>query len=161
MNTKNKKQQKMKFFRFNNVWMIILVLAVAAGITIAAVSESSKSMNSQTKNNVANEDPLVIHLNDDNFASSVGSGLVLVDFWATWCMPCRMQGPIVEKVATEMEGKVKVCKMDVDQNPRTSDEYGITSIPTILIFKNGKLVEQFVGLQKKQILIETLSKYAK
>ena len=165
MNTKNKKQKKMGFFNINKLWMAVLVLAIAAGITVVAVNKSSSANTKKNDNievsNTANEKQIVIRLNDDNFSSAISSGVVLVDFWATWCMPCRMQGPIVDNVATEMEGKVKVCKMDVDQNPITSTKYNIVSIPTILIFNNGKLVEQFVGLQQKETLTETLNKYVK
>ena len=83
---------------------------------------------------------------------------VLVDFWAVWCGPCQVQGPIVEEVAKELDGKVKVGKMDVDQNPQTAQTFGIMSIPTLMIFKGGTVVKQFIGVQSKESLKAELSK---
>lgn len=97
---------------------------------------------------------------DQNFDSEVlGSDKpVLVDFWAPWCGPCRVQGPIVEDVATAVAGKAKIGKMNVDENPQTSMKYGIMSIPTIMIFKGGTVVKQFVGVQSKDTLLGELNK---
>lgn len=83
---------------------------------------------------------------------------VLVDFFATWCGPCRMQGPIVEELAMEIGDKAKVGKMDVDQNPQTAGKYGIMSIPTIMIFKGGEAKETLTGLQTKETLKTALEK---
>jgi thioredoxin 1 len=82
---------------------------------------------------------------------------VLVDFWADWCGPCKMIAPTIEEFAVEYEGKLKVTKMDVDQNPRTAMQYGIRSIPTLLIFKDGKIVEQIVGAVPKRSLMEKIA----
>jgi thioredoxin 1 len=100
-------------------------------------------------------------LNDANFEMEVlkADEPVLVDFWAPWCGPCKVYGPIVEEVAKELEGKgVKVAKMNVDEN-QTPGKYGIMSIPTSLIFKGGQVVEQMVGVQPKDKLIEKLQKH--
>lgn len=75
---------------------------------------------------------------------------VLVDFWAEWCMPCRIVGPIVEELAKEYDGKLKVGKLNVDQNGQTASNFGVMSIPTLLIFKDGKVVRQMVGAQSKE-----------
>ena len=98
-------------------------------------------------------------LNDANFEAEVlkNEGQVMVDFWATWCGPCRMLGPVVEELAGEYAGKVKVCKLNVDEAPDTSAKYRINSIPTIIFFKNGEVAGQTVGLQSKSALQEKLN----
>lgn len=84
-----------------------------------------------------------VEVTDDNFAAEIeqNAGLAVVDFWATWCAPCRMIAPIVEALATEYAGKAKVAKLDVDNNQRTAARFNVRSIPTILFFKDGKLVD--------------------
>jgi len=82
----------------------------------------------------------------------------LVDFWATWCGPCRTVGPIVEELATEYEGKVKVAKLNVDDNKETPTKYGIRGIPTLILFKNGQVVDQIVGAVPKSRIKELLDK---
>ena len=77
---------------------------------------------------------------------------VLVDFWATWCGPCRMLAPTIEKIAEEQEGVVKVCKLDVDEEDEIARQYGIASIPTLMVFKNGVVVNQSVGVQPKAMI---------
>lgn len=84
---------------------------------------------------------------------------VLVDFWATWCGPCKMQAPIIEELANELEGKAKITKMDVDENPVTPQGFNIMSIPTLVIFKDGKPVWQGVGLHSKSALLAELQKH--
>ena len=98
-------------------------------------------------------------LNDSNFETEVlkHKGPVMVDFWATWCGPCRMLGPVVEEIANEYAGKVKVCKLNVDEGTDTSSKYRITSIPTIIFFKDGEVAGQSVGLQSKAALQEKLN----
>lgn len=99
-----------------------------------------------------------IALTDDNFAGEVleSDKPVLVDFWAAWCGPCRMVGPIVEDLAGEYDGKAKVCKLDVDAAQKTAGEYGIRSIPTLLIFKDGKVADQIIGAVPKAQIVEKL-----
>ena len=83
---------------------------------------------------------------------------VLVDFWAPWCGPCKMVGPIMEKIGYKAEGKAKVFKLNVDKDPKTAGEYGITAIPTVIIFKNGTMYKQFVGVQPEEVYEEALKK---
>ena len=102
-------------------------------------------------------------LNDGNFESEVlkSDVLFLVDFWAPWCGPCHMVTPIVEEIGNDYEGKLKVGKLNVDENSQTAGQYGIMSIPSVLFFKEGKVVDQIVGAVPKQHFVEKIDKIVK
>ena len=93
-----------------------------------------------------------VNLNKSNFENEVlkDEKIVLVDFWATWCGPCRMVGPVIESLAEEYEGKTSVCKLNVDENPDLATEYKIMSIPTVMIMKNGEIVDKAVGVRTRE-----------
>ena len=99
-----------------------------------------------------------MEIGEANFEQEVAQGLTLIDFWAPWCGPCRMQGPIIEKVAQQMAGKAKVAKCNVDDNRELALRLGITSIPTLIIFRDGKEVDRMVGVQQEKVLIDKLSR---
>jgi thioredoxin 1 len=101
----------------------------------------------------------ISHLTDQNFTAETGSGLVLVDFWAPWCGPCKMIAPVLEEIDAEMGDKVKITKLDVDDNPQTAANFGVMSIPTLLVFKNGEVVDKVVGFQPKEALEGVLQKH--
>ena len=102
----------------------------------------------------------LIEITDNNFDTEVlQSDLpVLIDFWAVWCGPCKMIAPIVEELSTELEGKMKIGKLDVDSNQKTSIKYGVRSIPTLLIFKDGKLADTIIGAVPKNHIVDRLNK---
>lgn len=96
---------------------------------------------------------MALEITDGNIKEIINSGKpVVIDFWAEWCGPCRMVGPVVEELAKEYDGKVIIGKMDVDENVDTPNEYGIRNIPTILFFKDGKMVDKQVGATQKAVL---------
>ncbi len=92
---------------------------------------------------------LVQHITDAEFQKTVASGVTLVDFWAPWCGPCRMIAPILDELAGELKDKARIVKINVDENPVVAGQFGIMSIPTLLLFKNGQKVDQKVGGQAK------------
>ncbi len=98
----------------------------------------------------------VVDLTDANFSETIASGITLVDFWAPWCGPCMMQGPIVKKVAETVGDKATVAKMNVDEGQQSAAQFGIRAIPTIIIFKDGEAVQQFVGVQQENQLIAAI-----
>ncbi len=102
----------------------------------------------------------LFHVNDKNFAEEVLNAElpVLVDFWATWCGPCRSISPLVEELAKEFTGRVKVTKLNVDENPATPSQYGVRGIPTLILFKGGKIFDQIVGAVPKARLIAMIEK---
>jgi thioredoxin 1 len=101
----------------------------------------------------------VLELTDQNFEQEVlkSESPTLVDFWAEWCMPCKMLAPTIEELATEFAGKAKVGKVDTDNNRDVSVQFGISAIPTIILFKDGQMVKKFVGLQSKSDLKAALN----
>jgi thioredoxin 1 len=100
--------------------------------------------------------PRVIALNASNFDAAIRSGVILVDFWAPWCGPCRLQTPVLDQVAGQVGDSARVAKVNVEEHPGLAERFRITGIPTLLLFKDGQLVRQFVGLQPLTTLVDAL-----
>ena len=100
------------------------------------------------------------HLNDATFQAATADGVVLVDFWAPWCGPCHMQSPILEQVASAIGDSATIAKVDVDQAPQVAAQFGIRSIPTLVVLKAGEVVEEFVGVQNAGTLLRALREAA-
>lgn len=128
-----------------SIYLVLLVVSVALGII-------------SCKSNAADNN--IVTLTTDNFNEQIATGVVLVDFWATWCMPCKAMAPVIDEIASQTTGKIKVGKVDIDKNGLLARQFGIQAIPTLVIFKDGKQVETLVGMQSKESIVQALSKYA-
>lgn len=102
----------------------------------------------------------IVNATDQNFSTETSQGLVLVDFWAPWCGPCKMIAPVLEELDSEMSDVVKIAKVDVDENPETAGNFGVMSIPTLILLKDGEIVDKAVGFQPKEALAELVKKHA-
>lgn len=101
----------------------------------------------------------IVDVTDKTFTEETSEGLVLVDFWAPWCGPCKMIAPVLEEIDSEMGDKVKIVKLNVDENQDTAGRYGIMSIPTLLLMKDGNIVDQVIGFQPKESLVSVINKH--
>ncbi|HEY4565637.1 thioredoxin [Planococcaceae bacterium Storch 2/2-2] len=101
----------------------------------------------------------IIDATDATFEQEIESGVTLVDFWAPWCGPCKMIAPVLEEVADEVDGKAKVVKVNVDDNQTTAARFGVMSIPTLIVFKDGQQVDKVVGFNPKEALVQLIEKH--
>lgn len=102
----------------------------------------------------------ISHVTDQSFATEIKKGLVLVDFWAPWCGPCKMIAPVLEEIDAENGDKVGIIKLNVDENPQTTRSFGVMSIPTLILFKEGVEVDKVIGFQPKEVLTELILKHS-
>ena len=97
-----------------------------------------------------------MHLNETNFQDQVSQGVALVDFWAPWCGPCRMQSPIVDQIADQVGDRAKIVKVNIDEAPSVPSSFGVQSIPTLLVLKDGEVVQKYVGVQSQDKLLQAI-----
>jgi thioredoxin 1 len=102
----------------------------------------------------------IINATDQTFTTDTSEGVVLVDFWAPWCGPCKMIAPVLQELDTEIGDAAKIVKVDVDENQETAGKFGVMSIPTLIVLKDGEVVDKVVGFQPKEALAELISKHA-
>ncbi len=154
MNKKAKKDNIWKKTRPVQIALLVIAIAVSSVMIFNNGNASSDNVKAVSK-----EDSNVMELTDAIFEQTISEGIVLVDFWAVWCPPCRIQNPIVEEVASEIGGKATIAKLDVDNNPRSANVHMVKNIPTLIIFKDGEAVQRFVGVQQKETLMAAIESH--
>lgn len=130
-------------------WLLILLIMIVISLFLIRVFKKLSGKEQTVSDNV-------IILSDKNFQETVMKGVCVVDFWAPWCMPCRVQNPIINQLADELKGKVKICKLNVDEHKKTAIKLKIKSIPNIIIFQEGKVVRQLIGVKPKTLILKEL-----
>lgn len=133
---------------------IIIAAVVIAVLAVLIIRSYNKMKNAPA---VADSE-LIEHLTAQNFAHKTKNGIVLVDFWADWCMPCKMMAPILNEVAGAMEGTATIYKLNVDEQQQVAAKYGIRNIPTMILFKDGKEVERIIGVKQKDYIISSINR---
>jgi thioredoxin 1 len=132
------------------LYIILGVLAVFAGYLFFAYRKM--------KNVPAGPDhPLIKNLTDKNFSAQTAKGIALVDFWASWCMPCKMMAPVLNELAGEVGDKAAICKVNIEEYQSIAQKYNVRNIPTIIIFKNGKEADRIVGVKQKDFLLNKIN----
>jgi len=137
----------------------ILPVALLGLVLVFFIYRMYKMRHLLTSNAGSETSEHTLIITDANFEKTIAKGVTLIDFWAPWCAPCRIQGPIINELANEMMGKAQIGKLDVDQNKRIATKLSIRSIPTILVFKEGEIVKQLVGVKSKSVLTKEIEKF--
>ena len=134
----------------------VIIIVIVIGALVAYLAYSYKKL---TKGPMVENHPGIIILTDSNFTQETKKGLILVDFWAEWCMPCKIIAPTLNELANEMEGKVKIGKLNIDSHPNPAGKFQVRSIPTLILLKNGVEVNRIIGVKPKAILQKEIEKY--
>lgn len=132
------------------IWLFVVIMLILVVYYIRkAALRMSKEQQVESEN--------IIILTDEKFSKSIKSGVTLVDFWAPWCAPCKMQNPIINQVADELKGKAKVCKINIDDHKKSASQMKIRNIPNIIIFKDGEAVKQLIGMKPKHTILRAVT----
>jgi thioredoxin 1 len=135
-----------------------LILFIISFILIVFIASFFMNYLKMKKTPLVEDNGNIKKLSDQNFEHQIKSGITLVDFWATWCMPCKMMAPVLNNLSEELTGNASIGKLDVDQNHAASAKYSVRSIPTLVLFKNGKEINRFVGVKTKDFLLKEIQK---
>ncbi len=133
-----------------------LIIAIVAIVIVAILL--LRSYNKMKNAPAVADSELIEHLTAQNFTHKTKRGIVLVDFWADWCMPCKMMAPILNEVAEATEGSALIYKLNVDEQQQVAAQYGIRNIPTMILFKDGKEVERIIGVKSKEAVLASITK---
>jgi thioredoxin 1 len=136
--------------------LITFIILGVLGILLAFLLFRAKRQMRQLKDVKSSEKVKI--LNDQNFNNQTKTGVVLVDFWAEWCMPCKLMVPVLNELAEETGKKVTIAKLNVDESNKTASQFAVRSIPTMILFKNGKEIHRFVGVKTKDYLLKELDR---
>ena len=136
-----------------------IALIIAAALLTAFVAYMVYSVRKMKNMAAVPESEKILTLTDKNFQAQIKKGLVMVDFWAEWCMPCKVMGPVLNELAEDESFKATVAKLNVDHFQSISQQQGVRGIPTLILFKNGKEVDRFVGVKPKDFLLKQVNKY--
>jgi thioredoxin 1 len=139
------------------MWITIIVLGIVAFIFTLLLAVAKRKIGSIPS---LPDSPKVVTLTDQNFSNKIKNGVVLVDFWAAWCGPCKMMAPVLNELSEEVDGKVTIGKVNVEEQKMTSSKFKIRSIPTMILFKNGKEIHRFMGYKSKDYLLKELDRRA-
>ncbi|MHC1708150.1 MAG: thioredoxin [Bacteroidales bacterium] len=132
-----------------------LIILIVLGIIIGYMYYSVRKIKKMPE---ASQSEHVITLTANNFSEQIKTGITLVDFWASWCMPCKMLAPIINDVADEVKGKAKVGKLNIEQYQQIAAKYKVRNIPTLIIFRNGKEIDRIVGVKNKEYLVQKIDR---
>lgn len=135
-----------------NITLMILTVLAVLGVLFYLQVRKIKRMPE------ASPSAKVLNLTAQNFGKEIQTGVTLVDFWASWCMPCKMMAPILNEVAEETDGKARVAKLNIEQHQRIANQYKVKSIPTMILFRNGKEIDRIIGVKTKDVLVNKIER---
>ena len=135
------------------MYITIIIVVSLVALFVVYFTMSIKKFRNMPK---VEDSKNIIHLDDKNFQQTTNKGIALIDFWAEWCMPCKMMSPVLNDVANQADENVRICKVDVESQPKLSVKFNVRSIPTLVLMQNGKEINRFVGVKTKEFLLNQI-----